>query len=323
MNTPQTDLDIIRQNANFVHSKMPPSPQMEWPLLSQRAGCELWLKHENYNPTGSFKVRGGLTYLSALLKRAPELKGVIAATRGNFGQSVAYAASDLGIKSVVVVPHGNSPDKNLLMAALGAEVIEAGVDFDESIQFAKYIAKERDLHLMPSFHDDLVAGVATYAFELFEAVPGLDRVYVPIGLGSGICSVVNVRNAMNLKCEIIGVVSENANAYQLSFEAGKVLSTNSAETMADGLAVRNPSAEAFEIISKHVAAIVSVSDKEIALAMQAIFDDTHNIAEGAGAAATAAILKDRERNKGQKVAAILTGGNINKKVFIDALCLSQ
>jgi len=294
---------------------------MEWPLLSKRAGCELWLKHENYNPTGSFKVRGGLTYLSNLLTKEPEVQGVVAATRGNFGQSVAYAASRFGIQSVIVVPFGNSTDKNLLMAALGAEVIEAGADFDESIQFAGALAEERKLHLMPSFHDDLVAGISTYALELFEAVAKLDRVYVPIGLGSGICSVVNVRNALNLDCEIIGVVSENANAYQLSFEAGKRRSTNSADTFADGLAVRNPNEEALEIILNNVAAVVSVSDREIALAMQAIFNDTHNIAEGAGAATTAAVLKEKEKNKGQKVAAILTGGNVNREVFIDALSL--
>ena len=313
------DIETIRSKATLVHAKIPPTPQIEWPLLSRRLQCSLWLKHENYNPTGSFKVRGGLIYVSELLLREPEVKGVVAATRGNFGQSIAYASSQFGLASVVVVPEGNSPDKNSLMSALGSEVIISGVDFDESIEAAKIIAEQRRYHLIPSFHADLIAGVSSYALELFEALPDLNRIYVPIGLGSGVCSVVNVRNALGLDCEIVGVVSENANAYQLSFEAGKVMSTNTAETMADGLAVRNPSKDALTIILENVARIVSVSDVQISQMMKILFEDTHNVVEGAGAAAAAAVLKEKDLNKGQKVAAILTGSNINKALFAEAL----
>ncbi|MFT5208421.1 MAG: threonine dehydratase [Flavobacterium sp.] len=318
-NSALQDIDTIRSQAALVHAKIPPTPQIEWPLLSRRLQCSLWLKHENYNPTGSFKVRGGLTYISELLAREATVKGVVAATRGNFGQSIAYASSQFGLPCVVVVPEGNSLDKNSLMQALGAERITSGVDFDESIAAAKTIANERHYHLIPSFHADLIAGVSSYALELFEALPDLNRVYVPIGLGSGICSVVNVRNALGLDCEIVGVVSENANAYQLSFEAGKVMSTNTAETMADGLAVRNPSKDALTIILDNVARIVSVSDTQINQMINILFEDTHNIVEGAGAAAAAAVLKEKDLNKGQKVAAILTGSNINKALFAAAL----
>ncbi|MFT7687070.1 MAG: threonine dehydratase [Candidatus Azotimanducaceae bacterium] len=313
------DIETIRSKAALVHAKIPPTPQIEWPLLSHRLQCNLWLKHENYNPTGSFKVRGGLIYVSELLVREPKVKGVVAATRGNFGQSVAYASSQFGLPSVVVVPEGNSLDKNNLMQALGAEVITSGVDFDESIEAAKIIAEERRYHLIPSFHADLVSGVSSYALELFDALPDLNRIYVPIGLGSGICSVVNVRNALGMDCEIIGVVSENANAYQLSFDAGKLTSTNTAETIADGLAVRNPSKGALAIILDNVARIVSVSDEQIVQMIKFLFEDTHNIVEGAGAAAAAAALKEKDLNKGQNVAAILTGSNINKALFAAAL----
>ena len=252
-------------------------------------------------------------------KSLPGVEGVIAATRGNFGQSVAYAASRQDLASVVVVPEGNSPDKNRAMASLGAEVVTAGCDFDESIEMAKQLAAERGLHLMPSFHEDLMLGVGSYALELFEAVPDLDRVYVPIGLGSGICGTISARNALGLKTEIVGVVSENANAYQLSFKSGKVTSTNSANTLADGLAVRNPSADALELILANVSRIVTVSEKELLQAIQILFVDTHNVAEGAGAAATAAILKEQQINQGQRVASILSGGNIHKSLFTQAL----
>ncbi|HIG42054.1 MAG: threonine dehydratase [bacterium] len=312
-------LQQLKQRAEQVYQVISPTPQIQWPLLSRRAGCEVWLKHENHNPTGSFKVRGGLIYFSNLKKAQPGVEGVIAATRGNFGQSVAYAASRLGLASVVVVPEGNSPDKNRAMASLGAEVVTAGRDFDESVELAKQLAADRGLHLMPSFHKDLMLGVGSYALELFEALPNLDRVYVPIGLGSGICGTISARNALGLTTEIVGVVSENANAYQLSFTSGTVTSTDSANTLADGLAVRIPNAEALELILANVSRIVAVSEKEILQAIQTLFVDTHNVAEGAGAAATAAILKEHQINKGRRVASILSGGNIHKSLFIQAL----
>jgi threonine dehydratase len=313
------DLAVLRESAAEVYRVISPTQQIQWPLLSERAGCALWLKHENHNPTGSFKVRGGLIYLTRLKASRPEITGVVAATRGNYGQSVAFASARLGLTSVVVVPEGNSPDKNRAMAALGAEVVIEGGDFDESVEVAKAIAAERELHLMPAFHEDLMLGVGSYALELFDALPDLDRVYVPIGLGSGICGVINARNALCPDTEIVGVVSENANAYQLSFAAGKVIGTNSANTLADGLAVRNPSPKALKLMLANVSNIVTVSEAELLAAIQILFEDTHNVAEGAGAAATAAVLKEREINAGKRVAAILSGGNIQKSLFSRAL----
>jgi threonine dehydratase len=313
------DLTLMRERAAEVYRVIGPTQQIQWPLLSQRAGCSLWLKHENHNPTGSFKVRGGLIYLSHLKSSSPDVTGVVAATRGNYGQSVAFSASRLNLTAVVVVPEGNSPDKNRAMAALGAEVVIAGQDFDESVEVAIRLAVDRGLHLMPSFHEDLMLGVGSYALELFDAVPDLDRVYVPIGLGSGICGVINARNALSPTTEIVGVVSENANAYQLSFAAGKVIGTNSANTLADGLAVRNPSVDALKLMLANVSHIVTVSETQLLAAIQILFEDTHNVAEGAGAAATAAVLKERKINQGKRVAAILSGGNIHKSLFSRAL----
>ena len=313
------DLKSLRNNADKVHRVIPPTQQLRWPLLCERANCELWLKHENHNPTGSFKVRGGLIYLTNLKESDPAVEGVVAATRGNFGQSVAFAASRLGLKSVVVVPEGNNPDKNRAMKALGAQVIVAGVDFDESVEASRDLAEQGGFHLMPSFHADLVAGVASYALELFDALPDLDRVYVPIGLGSGISGVVSARNALGLSTEIVGVVSENANCYQLSFAAGAVRSTHSANTLADGLAVRNPDSDALSFMLENVSRIIAVSEEEVLDSIRYLFEDTHNVAEGAGAATTAAVLQEQEINAGQRVAAILTGGNIHNSLFVRAL----
>ena len=314
-----SDLALIKKTAQEIYSWMNPSPQISWPLLNQRTGCELWLKHENHNPTGSFKVRGGMNYLSKLKERSPNVTGVIAATRGNFGQSVAFACKRLKIKAVIVVPEGNNPDKNRAMIALGAEVIVRGKDFDESVTYASLLAEERQLHLMPSFHWDLVTGVATYAFELFTSTPNLDRIYVPIGLGSGICAVVKVRDLLGLATEVIGVVAENAPTYKLSFTAGELKPTSSADTMADGLAVRNPNQDALDIMLNGVERIVSVTEDELQCAVRVLFEDTHNLAEGAGAAAVAAVLQEGYLNSNLQVGAVLTGGNISKAILIDAL----
>lgn len=310
-------IEEIRQAAGIVYASLPQTPQIRWPLLEVRLGCEIWLKHENHCETGSFKVRGGLVYLHE--ERAACARGVIAATRGNYGQSAAFAARAAGVPAVIVVPHGNSPDKNRAMRAQGVELIEAGSDFDESVQTAKELAAGRGLHLMPSFATPLVCGVATYAVELFEAVPDLDRVYVPIGLGSGICGVAAARNALSSRTEIVGVVAQGADAYRQSFEAGSIRTTNSATTVADGLAVRNPDATAFAHILENVDHIVAVSDAAVLQAMGWLFADTHNVAEGAGAAAVAAVALEREANAGSKVAAIVTGGNVAAPVFAQAL----
>lgn len=301
--------------AKTVHAVMQPTPQYNWPLLSARAGAEVWVKHENHTPTGAFKVRGGVIYVDDLLRREPDCPGVIAATRGNHGQSVACAATRRGLPSTVVVPHGNSVEKNAAMRAQGAEIVVHGADFQESLEYAQDIAAERGLHMFPSLHDHLVRGVGTYAWELFSAVPDLDTVYVPIGMGSGICGVIAARDALGLSTKVVGVVAENAPAYALSFERREAISTNSAETMADGVACRVPVMSALEMIWAGADRVVMVSEEAMKAAMRHYFTDTHNIAEGAGAAPLAALLKERETMAGKRVGLILSGGNIDRTVY--------
>jgi threonine dehydratase len=312
-------LSEIEEAAAIVHAAMPPTAQYAWPLLAKRTGCEVWVKHENHTPIGAFKVRGGLVFIDRLKHRQAGLKGVISATRGNHGQSIALAARRAGIAATIVVPKGNSVEKNAAMRAFGAELVEAGHDFDAAKDEAARLADERGLTMVPSFHRDLVAGVSSYALELFRAAPPLDTVYVPIGLGSGLCGVITARDALGLKTKVVGVVSTEAPAYALSFAAGKVVPTNSANTMADGMAVRGPDAEALDVILKGADRIVQVSDAEIMEAMRAYYSDIHQIAEGAGAAALAALMQEHERLKGKRVGLILTGGNIDKSLYLRAL----
>ena len=312
-------LDEIERAAAIVQDAMPPTAQYAWPLLALRTGCETWVKHENHTPTGAFKVRGGLVFMDRLKRRSPDTGGVISATRGNHGQSIALAAARTGIAATIVVPHGNSVEKNAAMRAFGAELIEAGHDFDAAKEAAMKLAGERGLTMVPSFHRDLVSGVASYALELFRTAPPLDTVYVPIGLGSGICGTIAVRDALGLAAKVVGVVSTEAPAYALSFAAGRVVATNSADTMADGMAVRGPDAEALEVILKGADRIVQVSDAEIGAAMRAYYEDTHQLTEGAGAAALAALLQERERMAGKRVGLILSGGNIDRPVYLRTL----
>jgi len=312
-------LDEIESAAAIVQGAMPSTAQYAWPLLARRTGCETWVKHENHTPTGAFKVRGGLVFMDRLKRRSPGTGGVISATRGNHGQSIALAAARNGIAATIVVPHGNSVEKNAAMRAFGAELVEAGHDFDAAKDTAMKLADERGLVMVPSFHRDLVAGVASYALELFRAAPPLDTVYVPIGLGSGICGTIAVRDALGLTTKIVGVVSTEAPAYALSFAAGKVVPTNSADTMADGMAVRGPDAQALEVILKGADRIVQVSDAEIGAAMRAYYEDTHQLTEGAGAAALAALLQERERMEGKRVGLILSGGNIDRPLYLRTL----
>lgn len=306
------DLDSA---AELVHSAMPPTPQYCWPLLSQRTGAEVWVKHENHTPIGAFKVRGGITYLTQLKRREPKLPGVLTATRGNHGQSVAFAARRAGVRAVVVVPHGNSIEKNAAMLALGAELIEHGHDFQAAYEYAMDLAGREGLHPLRSFHPWLVAGVGTYALELFRATPALDTVYVPIGLGSGICGVIGARDALGLATRIVGVTAANAAAYALSFERKVAVSTNSADTIADGMACRVPDAAALEIVLRGAERLVTVEEDEIKSAMRHYFTDTHNVAEGAGAAPLAALLKEREQMQGRRVGLILSGGNVDRTVY--------
>lgn len=308
-------LASIQAAAEIVHRVMLPTPQIRWPLLSARVGAETWVKHENHSPVGAFKVRGGLVYMDSLRRREPNVTGVVAATRGNHGQSVAFAASRLGLRSVIVVPDGNSREKNAAMCALGAELIEYGRDFQEAFEHSAQLAKAEKLHLVRSFDTTLIAGVATYALELFGAVADLDAVYVPIGMGSGICGVVAARNALGLRTEVIGVVAAQAPAYARSFAAGRPIAADVGETIADGLACRVPDPAALEIILGGVSRIVTVEEEEIRCSMRYLFSDTHNVAEGAGAAALAALLQERARIQGRRVAVILSGGNVDTGVF--------
>jgi threonine dehydratase len=309
----------VEDAAAIVHAAMPATPQYAWPLLAQRTGAEVWVKHENHTPTGAFKVRGGLVYMDRLKREQPGIAGVVSATRGNHGQSIALAAGRVGIAATIVVPLGNSVEKNAAMRAFGAELVEEGHDFDAARVTAMRLAGERGLSMVPSFHRDLVRGVATYALEFFRATPALDTVYVPIGLGSGICGVIAVRDVLGLSTKVVGVVSTEAPAYALSFAAGKVVATNSADTMADGMAVRGPDAEALAMICRGAERIVQVNDAEIAIAMRAYYEDTHQLTEGAGAASLAALMQERDRQAGKRIGLILSGGNIDRPLYLRTL----
>ena len=316
---PLFTLDELAEATATVRSLVPPTPAYAWPLLAQRLGLTVVVKHENHTPTGSFKARGGLVYVDAVCRADRGLKGLVTATRGNHGQSVALAAARNGVPAIIVVPEGNSTEKNAAMAAFGGELVTAGKDFDESRGVAARIQDERGYHYVPSFHRDLVKGVATYALELFQDAADLDVVYVPIGMGSGICGLITVRDLLGLKTEIVGVVAENAPAFALSFAAGRPVPTNSARTFADGVACRDPQAEAFAIVKDGAARVVSVSEDEIAEAMRVYYVATHNLAEGAGAASLAALLKERNRYAGKRASVILSGGNIDMPVFAQVL----
>jgi threonine dehydratase len=309
---PDFTLDELTRAADEVHAVLPPTPQYAWPLLGERAGAEVWVKHENHLPVGAFKVRGGIALLRRLAGEG--VRHVVAATRGNHGQSVAFAARRAGVRATIVVPEGNSPEKNAAMRALGAELVVAGRDFQAALERAHVVAREQGATFVPSFSRELVRGVASYALELFAAAE-LDVVYVPIGLGSGICGVVAARDALGLRTEVVGVVAERAAAYALSFAAGRAVATETADTMADGVACRVPNEEALRTILARVARVVTVSEAEIGAAMRHLFTDTHNVAEGAGAAALAAALQERPRIAGRRVGVVLSGGNVDLEVF--------
>lgn len=301
--------------ARVVYRHMPATPQYRWPVLCEKLGAEVWLKHENHTPVGAFKLRGGLVYFDQL----GSVPGVIAATRGNHGQSVAYCAREYGVPATIVVPQGNSVEKNASMRALGARLIEHGHDFQAAFEHAQSLAAEERLHMVPSFDRPLVAGVGTATLELLRAVPDLQALYVPIGLGSGICAAIAARNALGLRTEVIGVVSAHARAYAVSFAERRPVAEPVSTRLADGMAVRKPDGRALEVIWRYVDRVVEVSDDEVAQAIALIFQATHNVAEGAGAAGIAAIQQERERIAGRKVAAVLSGGNIDRPLFAEVL----
>jgi threonine dehydratase len=309
----------IRDAQTVVYRSMPPTPQYTWPLLNERLGTEAWIKHENHTPVGAFKLRGALVYIDWLKETQPGLAGVAAATRGNHGQGVAMAARLAGLKTVIVVPHGNSREKNRAMIAHGAELIKHGDDFQESLEFVSTLAAERGFAMVDSFHERLLMGTASYALELFEAAPKLDAVVVPISLGSSICGVAAARNALRLTTEIVGVVAADSPSYALSFREHRVVESPSRTAIADGLACRTPNAQAMEVIWDQAARVIEVTEAEIADAMRAYYQDTHNLAEGAGAAALAGALKEKDTLQGKRIGIILTGGNVDREIYEDVL----
>ncbi|QNI37384.1 threonine dehydratase [Edaphobacter albus] len=311
-------LEEIRQAAELVYRTMPQTPQYRWPLLSERAGAEVWVKHENHSPVGAFKIRGGLVYMDWLQREHPEITTVVTATRGNHGQSIALAATRSGIRSVIVVPHGNSAEKNRAMRELGAELIEEGEDFQAALEYAVKLERENGWHWVPSYHRLLVTGVATAALEFLSSAPGLDTVYVPIGMGSGISGMIAVRNALGLRTKIVGVVSKHAPAFALSYAAGCVVEHPVATRIADGVACRKPDIAAVEVVREGTDRVLEVEDAEVEAAMRYYFADTHNVAEGAGAVGLAGLLQDRPHG-GARVGTILGGGNVDSSVFAAVL----
>jgi len=308
----KSDLEFA---ASLVYEQMLPTPQYAWPALSAVTGCETWVKHENHTPTGAFKVRGGITFIDWVKRTQPDVTGIVTATRGNHGQSQARAASAAGLQTTIYVPHGNSAEKNAAMAAFGGKVITHGADFEEAKSEAMAQAGMNNWLPVPPYHTELVRGVATYAYELLSAAPHLDTVYVPIGCGSGICGTIFARDALGLKTKIVGVVSTEASGAKQTFEQGKIIETASANTFADGMAVRVPVPEAVEVYTKGADRVVAVSDVEIAEAMRIYYRTIHNAAEGAGAATLAALMQERDKMSGKAVGVILSGGNIDTDMF--------
>jgi threonine dehydratase len=311
-------LGEMERAAEVVYRHMPPTPQYSWPLINARAGAEVWVKHENHTPLGAFKVRGGLVYMDWLKRERPEVRTVVSATRGNHGQSIAYAAARSGHRAVIVVPHGNSVEKNAAMRALGAELLEFGQDFQAANEHGERLAGENGWHRIPSFDLRLVAGVATYALEFFRGAPEMERVYVPVGMGSGACGLMAARDALGLRTEIVGVVSSSAPAIARSFAVGEVVEVESRTRIADGVACRRPDATALAMLREGAERVIEVSDDEVEEAMRLLFAATHNVAEGAGAIGLAALLKDKGRGAG-RVGTVLCGGNVDTDVFARVL----
>ena len=315
-------IDEFAEASQIVARHMAPTPQFAWPLLNEAVGAEIWLKHENCTPTGAFKVRGGLVYIDRLARERPSVNGVVCATRGNHGQSVAFAGRAAGVPVTIVVPHGNSPDKNAAMRGFGAELVEHGVDFQAALEHSVVLAEERGLEAVPSFDRDLCRGVATYAHELFSAAGQLDTVYVPVGLGSGICGLITIRDLLGLDTEIVGVVSELAPATALSFAAGSPVSTDTSATFIDGVATRVPDPAAIEIIVGGAARIVQISEDQCADAVRLMMRCTHHLVEPSGAAALAGLIADQRNHgdvAGRRLGAIVSGGNMDASILSEIL----
>lgn len=312
-------LSSLRQAQALIREQVPPTAQHNWPLLAEALGCEVWIKHENHAPTGAFKVRGAVTYIDWLQRQQPGVTGIITATRGNHGQAQVRAARAAGLTATIVVPLGNAKEKNAAMRALGAELIEHGNSFDEAKAEAAARAAQYDLVMVPSYHDELVRGVASYGLELFDAVPDLDTVYVPVGCGSGLCGTIAARDALGLSTKIVGVVSSHVDAAKQSFEAGRLIGNDTAYTFADGVAVCTPVQAALDYFAPRAERFVAVSDNVVADAIRLLWQATHNLAEGAGAIAMGALMQEREAMQGKKVGVILSGGNLDMKQAAEVL----
>ena len=313
------DRAAIEAAAQLVATRIPPTPQYVWPQVAAAFGTEIWFKHENHTPIGAFKARSAAMYFHKLMQREPHCRGVITATRGNHGQAVGLAARSFKLPATVYVPHGNSVEKNAAMRALGVTLVEHGHDFQEAREEAARVGARDALHMVPAFHPDLDLGVTSYWAELFRAAPDLDVLYVPIGQGSGVCAAAAARNAYSPRTRIVGVVSAQAQAFSKSFAARRVVESPVETLLADGMACRKPDDEALAIMLANVSRIVEVTDAEIASAMRAIFSMTHNVAEGAGAAAYAAAWRERESLAGQRVGITVSGGNVDTQLFADVL----
>ena len=316
---PLPTLSEIEAAKALIRPHIRETPTYRWPLLEAGLGCELWLKHENHTPVGAFKIRGGLVYMDELKRQQPDVGGVIAATTGNHGQSIAFAAKLNGLRAVIVVPHGNNPEKNNAMRSLGAELVEHGREFQEALEYSRELAAKEGLHAVPSFHPWLVRGVATYGLEMFRSVAALDAVFVPIGLGSGFCGIAAAREALGLKTKIIGVVSEHAPAYALSFQQRQFVEQSSTTRVAEGVACKTPNKEALEHVIRYADDILTVNDDETIAAMRDLMQATHNLAEGAGALAYAALKKHQAQFEGQRIACVLTGGNASMTMIARTL----
>jgi threonine dehydratase len=317
-NTSLPSLEEIREAQQLVYRTIPPTPQYRWPLLGRRAGAEVWVKHENHSPVGAFKIRGGLVYMDWLRRHHPEVTTVVTATRGNHGQSIALAAVANGIRTVIVVPRGNSVEKNRAMQALGVELIEEGDDFQAALEHATALERQNGWHWVPSYHSLLVTGVATAALEFLSAAPNLDTVYVPIGMGSGISAMIAVRDALGRNTRVVGVVSSHAPAFARSVAAGHIVENPVATRIADGVACRKPTPEAVEVVRTGADRILEVTDDAVEEAIRVYFADTHNVAEGAGAVGLAGLLQDRSSG-GDRVGTVLSGSNIDSELFAKVL----
>ncbi len=302
--------EIVRARA-VIYRYLRPTPLIHYQPLSEITGFQTYIKHENHNPTGAFKVRGGLNLIASLPQEEKE-RGVITATRGNHGQSIAMASRIFGVPCTLLVPHGNNPEKNRAMRGFGAELVEYGRDFDEARQRAEEIREEKGLrYIHPANEPRLINGVGTYSLEIFEDLPDVDAIIVPIGGGSGACGAITIARALNPNTRVIGVQAERAPSVYLSWKEGRIIETESADTFADGLATRVPFEMTFNIIREGISDIVTVSEEEMKSSVRLLLETTHNLAEGAGAAPLAAALKLRDRLRGKKVVIILSGGNID------------